>query len=205
MHIVVLATDEQWTALTSGREHIDWVRAGSSAELFANPQADSFFDLVGSCEPALFNAVSKPVFINAVVKTLAQLNAPEHVYRVNGWNGFLTGTAWEIAGNVNDPVKEIFASLNIRINIVKDEPGLVSARVIAMIINEAYFALEENVSSKAEIDTAMKLGTNYPYGPFEWAGRIGKKNVVDLLQELFKADPRYKPSVLLIREAEENL
>ena len=48
-----------------------------------------------------------------------------------------------------------------------DIPGFISARVVSMIINEAYFALEEEVSSKEEIDTAMKLGTNYPYGPFD--------------------------------------
>jgi 3-hydroxyacyl-CoA dehydrogenase len=44
-----------------------------------------------------------------------------------------------------------------------------------MIINEAYFALEDNVSTKAETDIAMKLGTNYPYGPFEWGQLIGLK------------------------------
>jgi 3-hydroxybutyryl-CoA dehydrogenase len=204
MHIAVSATDEQWTTFTSGREQINWIRAGSCAELAVIPQADAFFDLVGGCEAAFFNAVSKPVFINAVVRTLSQVNAPAHVYRINGWNGFLNKQAWEIAGNIDHPVKELFASLNIKINTVKDEPGFISARVISMIINEAYFALEENVSSKQEIDIAMKLGTNYPYGPFEWASRIGKKNVVDLLQELFKTDPRYKPSALLVKEAEEN-
>ena len=52
-------------------------------------------------------------------------------------------------------------------------PGFITARVIAMIINEAFFALQENVSSKEEIDTAMRLGTNYPYGPFEWTKLIG--------------------------------
>ncbi len=44
---------------------------------------------------------------------------------------------------------------------------------MAMIINEAWHALAEEVSTKNEIDTAMKLGTNYPYGPFEWAEKIG--------------------------------
>ena len=69
-----------------------------------------------------------------------------------------------------------------------------------MIINEAYFALEDNVSSKAEIDTAMKLGTNYPYGPFEWASVIGTENILTLLQKLYLTDSRYKPSQLLITE-----
>ncbi len=45
---------------------------------------------------------------------------------------------------------------------VKDEPGFVSARIVAMIINEAYFTWEAGTSSKEEIDIAMKLGTGYP-------------------------------------------
>jgi 3-hydroxyacyl-CoA dehydrogenase len=60
-----------------------------------------------------------------------------------------------------------------------------------MIINEAYFALGEDVSSKDEIDLAMKLGTNYPYGPFEWCKKIGLKKVYSLLEKLSDTDSRY--------------
>ena len=72
-----------------------------------------------------------------------------------------------------------------------------------MIINEAYFTLEENVSTKEEIDIAMKLGTNYPYGPFEWSKKIGLKNIADLLKELFITEKRYQPAALLLKEASE--
>jgi len=60
-----------------------------------------------------------------------------------------------------------------------------------MIINEAYYALGEEVSSKAEIDTAMKLGTNYPLGPFEWGAKIGLHNIYRLLKLLSVEDDRY--------------
>ena len=70
-----------------------------------------------------------------------------------------------------------------------------------MIINEAFFALQENVSSKEEIDTAMKLGTNYPFGPFEWAERIGLKNIFELLTGLSKTQSRYEPAALLKQQA----
>ena len=73
-----------------------------------------------------------------------------------------------------------------------------------MIINEGYFAVEDNVSSKAEIDTAMKLGTNYPYGPFEWAELIGLNNILGLLQKLNLTDTRYQPSQLLMKAVKEN-
>ena len=70
-----------------------------------------------------------------------------------------------------------------------------------MIINEAYFAKGEYVSTEKEIDIAMKLGTNYPHGPFEWATIIGIKNIYELLKTLSEPDTRYKPSPLLEQEA----
>ena len=126
-----------------------------------------------------------------------------NVYRINGWATFLSRQVWEIAGAASGAIESVFKALDIKINFVKDEPGFISARVIAMIINEAYFALEDNVSSKAEIDTAMKLGTNYPFGPFEWCNMIGAENIMALLQQLYLTDSRYKPSQFLIKEASE--
>ena len=73
--------------------------------------------------------------------------------------------------------------------------------MVATVINEAYFTLEEKVSSKEEIDIAMKLGTNYPYGPFEWSKKIGLKKIFDLLTLLAKTNARYEPSPLLKKEA----
>jgi 3-hydroxybutyryl-CoA dehydrogenase len=69
-----------------------------------------------------------------------------------------------------------------------------------MIINEAWFALEEGISTKEEIDTAMKLGTNYPYGPFEWGNRIGLKNIYALLDKLNKTNDRYRPAELMKKQ-----
>ena len=75
---------------------------------------------------------------------------------------------------------------------MKDVPGFVSARIVAMIINEAYFTWEAGTSSKEEIDIAMKLGTGYPYGPFEWAALIGVEKVAELLERLAEDDPLYE-------------
>jgi 3-hydroxybutyryl-CoA dehydrogenase len=84
---------------------------------------------------------------------------------------------------------------------VPDVPGFIAPRVVTMIINEAYFALAENVSTKTEIDLAMKLGTNYPFGPFEWAEKIGLKNIAELLGTLSRVNKRYEPAPLLLNEA----
>jgi 3-hydroxybutyryl-CoA dehydrogenase len=133
----------------------------------------------------------KPVFINSVTPTLKELNLPENFSRINGWPTFVKRKVWEIASSNENAARKIFENLHFKYINVADEPGLVSARIISMIINEAYFALGENVSSKEEIDLAMKLGTNYPYGPFEWCKKIGLKKVHSLLEKLNETDSRY--------------
>ena len=69
-------------------------------------------------------------------------------------------------------------------------------RSIAMIINEAYFALDEGLATPSAIDLAMKNGVNYPLGPIEWGDKIGLSHICDLLQELYDIteDPRYRVS-----------
>jgi 3-hydroxybutyryl-CoA dehydrogenase len=141
------------------------------------------------------------VLVNSVVQTLDKL--PGFI-RFNGWSSFLKRPIVEAAATnekVQTKASAIFSLFNKKVEWVPDKPGFITAKVVAMIINEAYFALEEEVSTKDEIDIAMKLGTNYPYGPFEWAERIGLKNVYELLNHLSISNKRYKPSGLLQKEA----
>lgn len=76
--------------------------------------------------------------------------------------------------------------------------GFVFPRTIVQIINEAHFALEDEVASKEDINRAMKFGVNYPKGPFEWSE--GRELVVlTLLNELLlkTGDKRYVASKLI--------
>src|SRR5206468_5516030 len=94
----------------------------------------------------------------------------------------------------------VMNALNWKYELVPDIPGMVATRIISMIINEAYFALGDKVSTKEEIDIAMKLGTNYPYGPFEWSEKIGLNKIYFLLKRLFEKEIRYAIAPLLLEE-----
>ncbi|HET6380627.1 MAG TPA: 3-hydroxyacyl-CoA dehydrogenase NAD-binding domain-containing protein [candidate division Zixibacteria bacterium] len=80
----------------------------------------------------------------------------------------------------------------------------VSARILAAIVNEAASAVAEGVASPVAVDTAMRLGTNYPHGPLEWGERIGLTAVVRTLDALHASVPdgRYRVVPLLRSLAE---
>lgn len=205
MRVVVLATEAQkdeW-----GRKHPDglvWI--SDENELMASAAADAFIDLtfVNTAErnALLRQLLPKPVIINSVADTLKETNSA--FIRINGWSTFLSTPVVEAVCD-NDTAKgnveSVFSYFDKKVEWMPDEPGFVAARVVSMIINEAYLALAEEVSTKEEVDTAMKFGTAYPFGPFEWAQKIGVKNIVALLQKMSQKEPRYAPAALLVKEA----
>ncbi len=86
------------------------------------------------------------------------------------------------------------------------EDGGIVARILATIVNEAASAVAEGVATPEAIDTAMRLGTNYPSGPLEWGERIGLGPVVGTLDTLndLVPDGRYRVTPLLRSLAERN-
>jgi 3-hydroxybutyryl-CoA dehydrogenase len=201
MPIVFLGTDEQWNEIIKTTAENECIRVHTLNEFYST-QGSLYLYLNDDVEEVNFMACNAPVIINAVTKTLHELGTPAHVLRINGWHSFLQRPVWEIAGDVTDVLRSELSTLQKKLIEVPDEKGFASAKVVSMIINEAYFALQENVSTKAEIDIAMKLGTNYPYGPFEWASIIGVKNIYTLLHQLSVQEKRYTPSTLLQQEAQ---
>lgn len=183
---------------------INWLDTAAQIPSTADVVIDLLFEQNRNDVSYLKSHLPKPVIVNSVNKTITEIGLP--FIRINGWPGFLQRNIAELAcGNETDKkeTERILLLLNRKAEWAPDVSGFISARIVSMIINEAYFALEENVSSKEEIDTAMKLGTNYPYGPFEWGKKIGLKNISDLLTELSKVETRYKPSHMLLNEATE--
>lgn len=150
---------------------------------------------------ALYKKVNLPVLIGSVVHTLKELNTGTSVIaRFNHWPVFISRNCIEVA--VTKANQSLFHSLFNQWSIpffeTADEPGFVSARTVSMIINEAFLAKEENVSTADEINIAMKLGTSYPFGPFEWYNQTGPERIIQLLQKLAATDQRYQPALSLI-------
>ena len=142
------------------------------------------------------------IIINSVIAPLNEIH--EDFVRINGWNTFLRRTITEATcknEKLKKKVEELFALLGRTMEWVPDISGFVTPCIAASVINEAFITLEEKVSNQKEIDTAMKSGTNYPYGPFEWAEKIGHKKIYDLLNTLSQEHIRYKPSELLKEKA----
>jgi len=175
-------------------------------DLLTGAKADVYFDLLFNSEftPADEFIAGKPVFVNGVTCTAAELKHDNYI-RLNTWAGFLERPVTELAAtndNAKTQAESVFKTLGWQYTWVPDEPGMIAARVVSMIINEAFFALADGISTREEIDIAMKLGTNYPYGPFEWGRKIGLANIYFLLKKLQKQHGnRYAAAPLLEQEA----
>ena len=204
MKVLVLANDEQKEELLSvpvdGSVTIQWHNGPVPIEkpAFLDACIDLLFDSSQDRIRQLRELNIPLVVINSVVTTLDELG--DDFIRMNGWNSFIKRTVVEASGKDDTRkslAEHLFSHLGRTVEWTPDMPGFVSARVIATIINEAFFTVEENVSVEKEIDTAMRLGTNYPFGPFEWGEKIGLNKVVSLLEVLEKEQNRYKPCPLL--------
>lgn len=159
---------------------------------------------IGNIE--LYKTLQLPVLIASTLYTIEELKVTkEPIARFNNWPCLQERNVIELAIPKNhvEKFEQIFSALSISFQSTKDVVGFVTARIISLLINEAFLALEEQVSTKEEIDIAMKLGTNYPMGPFEWCTSIGKKNVYELLMKLSLLEKRYTPALLLKQGAHE--
>ncbi|QGV79572.1 3-hydroxyacyl-CoA dehydrogenase [Streptomyces ficellus] len=95
----------------------------------------------------------------------------------------------------------LFQALGKEVTVIGDVPGMIVARTVAMLVDLAVDAVDREVASAEDIDTAMRLGVNYPAGPFEWAARLGYETVSDLLGSLHTRYPtgRYAPCLGVVR------
>jgi 3-hydroxybutyryl-CoA dehydrogenase len=97
----------------------------------------------------------------------------------------------------------LLQAAGLDVYVIDDTPGLIVTRTVAMLANLAADALACRVASEPDIDTAMRLGVNYPLGPLAWARQWGIPVILRTLDSLenWYRDGHYRPSLLLRRTA----
>jgi 3-hydroxybutyryl-CoA dehydrogenase len=210
MSIVVIGSELNLKEVENkfGAKHqYHFKKNGASAEYFAAGAV--IFDFAARDTSIYAGQEDIIVFFNSTFSTLSQLAAGSNASNFFGFCGlqsFFEREYLELTVLMTSDVAKLeqtCSSLNTKYKIVEDRVGMVTPRIVCMIINEAYYAVESGVASRSDIDLAMKLGTSYPFGPFEWSQRIGLRNVYDLLKSVYEStkDERYKICKLLESEA----
>jgi 3-hydroxybutyryl-CoA dehydrogenase len=87
------------------------------------------------------------------------------------------------------------------VTVIKDSPGFVVQRTIAMVVNIGCEIAQRGIASPLDIDKAVRLGLGYPMGPLQLGDELGARKILKILDELlnFYGDPRYRPSPWLKR------
>jgi 3-hydroxybutyryl-CoA dehydrogenase len=204
MHTGILATEDRkadWLKMAGENFPCTWVQDTQTVKNY-----DLFIDLnfdFNSSRIRDYAGNKHTIFaLSAVNITPEQafakhglLYAAEQIFGINAIPTFLERPCLEATNPFNlDPT--VFENLHLtsKIEWVKSRVGMVTPRVVFMIINEAFYTLQEGTAEKEPINTAMKLGTNYPKGPFEWCQEAGIDNVYQTLTAVYEDthDERYK-------------
>lgn len=154
---------------------------------------------------------STPVVLCAVNQTIEEIVSQQNetigcpLFGMNTLPTFINRELAEMTAlNEGDRgiAEKVFTALDWPIKWVESRVGMVTPRIVCMIINEAYYTVQEGTASKEDINVGMKLGTAYPKGPFEWAEEMGIATVYHMLEAIYNdtKDERYKVCPLLKKE-----
>jgi 3-hydroxybutyryl-CoA dehydrogenase len=104
---------------------------------------------------------------------------------------------------IGDAVAALLAAAGRAVTRITDSPGFIAQRITAMIANLGCEMAQMRLASPADIDKAMQLGLNYPFGPLGFADKLGVKRTYDIMSKLFEitGSDRYRPSLWLRRRA----
>ncbi|WP_201747977.1 3-hydroxyacyl-CoA dehydrogenase family protein [Chitinophaga vietnamensis] len=218
MNILVIADAQRYEELQQkglNKHEVQWKT--SLEEVLSVKAADLVIDMLFDDRPHHAAVYAKnpgvPVMACIVKTSLSEVMSQyafEQGFNIMGCNwlpGFIQAPVTEVSvmdEGQRQTLDDLMYALGWEYELVADATGMVTPRVICMIINEAYLTAQEGTASRADIDISMKLGTNYPYGPFEWCERIGVKNVYEVLKAVHDAtgDDRYEVAALLQTEYE---
>jgi 3-hydroxybutyryl-CoA dehydrogenase len=104
----------------------------------------------------------------------------------------------ETSDDTVEKVKLVAGKMGKETVTINEFPGFVTSRISALVGNEAFYMLQEGVGTPEEIDKAIKLGLNYPMGPFELGDLVGLDTRLNNLKYLHeKLGEKYRPAPLL--------
>ncbi|NLD70447.1 MAG: 3-hydroxyacyl-CoA dehydrogenase [Limnobacter sp.] len=103
-----------------------------------------------------------------------------------------------------DTAHALFASDGTRVSVLRDSPGFIAQRVVAMIVSIATEIAQQRIASPGDIDTAVKIGLGYPRGPLSMGDAVGAETILEILSNMhaLTGDPRYRPGSWLRRRAQ---
>jgi len=82
--------------------------------------------------------------------------------------------------------------------VVKEAPAFAVNRLLCIMINEAFYALDEGIASAEDIDKGMMLGCNHPIGPLALSDLVGNETLLRVMEGLHKElGDKYRPAPLL--------
>ena len=153
-----------------------------------------------------------PIVSSSVTVTVAQqarwIANPKRLIGIGAFPSFLSGPLLELAASpltakaTMSAAREFTKAIGKEIALVQDAVGLVMPRILSMIVNEACFAMADQVAPRSCIDDAMKLGAGYPLGPLEWAEKVGPRQIRAVLEALQRgAEHRHYKIAPLLRQA----
>lgn len=177
-------------------------------DIYNLPEADYIFDLtvLPQDEKRAVLTGLKNNFKGKIISELSVNSSEEFMEMVDGaiatafYSPRTQYEVWAKDQTTYETIVSLFEVVGLKpLQVTSPGIGFRFPRILSQIINEAHFAFQDELASKKDIDTAMKYGVNYPMGPFEWTEKIGKQNIVYLLDELLNItkDDRYKACELL--------
>ncbi|MDF2955837.1 MAG: 3-hydroxyacyl-CoA dehydrogenase [Candidatus Alkanophagales archaeon MCA70_species_2] len=141
----------------------------------------------------------------SITEMAAATNRPEKVVGMHFFNPVPVMRLVEIVRGLttSDETVEVARAFAEKLGktpvVCKDSPGFIANRIALPSLNEAMFVLMEGTATEEDIDTAMKLGYNWPMGPLELADMVGLDTILSVF-EVFQrefGDPKYRPCPLL--------
>jgi 3-hydroxybutyryl-CoA dehydrogenase len=149
------------------------------------------------------------ILTSSVVVTASEqatwLQHPRRLIGMSALPTLLSQKLIEMALTIHTPpeaaarASEFFSRMGKSTVVVQDRIGMVMPRILCALVNEASFALTDEIATPDDIDRAMKLGTNYPFGPIEWGDKIGFDAVFDVINAVYDDlhEERYRAAPLL--------